>query len=643
MRRSIALMCLLLLLASPALLSAQALDLRLTEAYQGLAQPLFLTHAGDGSGRVFIVEKVGRIRIGRNGVLNPEPFLQLDIRGIGSEQGLLGLAFAPDFAQSGRFYVNFTNLLGQTEVSRFRVSADDPDRADPESKEVMLLISQPFSNHNGGWIGFGPDGYLYIATGDGGSGGDPDNHGQRLDTLLGKILRLDVSGATATIPPDNPFVNTANARPEIWAYGLRNPWRPSFDRATGDLWIADVGQETVEEVNVQPANSNGGENYGWRLLEGSQCYTPSCNPAGTVLPVAEYGRSLGCSVTGGYVYRGPHYPAMQGVYFFGDFCTAEMFATRRTGAGFGATSFVTSQLGPKGQFISSFGEDEAGNLYLISLLGGIFGLSDGEPVTGFIDPAISGTYYDPAQDGHGWLVEAILVDGEPAVLATWYTYLDGQPVWLIGVGQAAGDRIEVPLTITRGGGFSPDFDPATVIREHWGDASFHFPGGQQGSVIWSSDYPGFNDGSMPLLRLVEPAAGDQGPTQGIRSCHSGTWYQPAEDGHGLQVQVFGEGDERELLAVWYAYLEGEQRWMIGQGPIDGDGALVEMISADGPQFPPAFEPDLVERRPWGTLLFTALGANSARISWESVQPGYGSGELDLVRLTTMQGRECVAP
>jgi glucose/arabinose dehydrogenase len=633
-------LCALLMAGAATQASAQNLNLQLTEVYSGLMQPVFVTHAGDGSGRLFIVEQIGRVRIARDGVIADQAFLQLDMGRSGSEQGLLGLAFAPDYPQSGRLYVNYTNSQGNTEVVRFTVSSEDPDRVDLATAQLMLTIGQPFSNHNGGWLGFGPDGYLYIASGDGGNANDPDNHGQRLDTLLGKILRIDVAGDVATIPPDNPFVNTPGARPEIWAYGLRNPWRASFDRHSGDLWIADVGQSSREEVNFQPATAGGGQNYGWRTLEGTRCLTSGCSAAGTTLPVTEYDHSLGCSVSGGYVYRGSRYPNLRGQYLFGDFCSGRVFALRRTGSGATASSFTRVELGFSGELISSFGEDEQGNVYLVGYGGRVHLLSDGAPVADSIDPLVTGTWFDPQQDGHGWLTEAIEVGGEQALLATWYTYLDGEPVWLIGVGAADADEVVVPLTITRGGGFTPGFDPASVLREHWGEARFRFPGGQQASVSWDSSYPGFGSGSMPLTRLVYPAPDEAGTPSGLSPCHSGTWYQPAEDGHGLQVQVFGYGAQRQLLAVWYAYLDGTQRWMLGLGPVDGDSAHLDMISADGPGFPPDFDPGQVTRRTWGTLDFTVLDADTARIAWDSVQPGYGSGSLDLVRLTRMRGREC---
>ncbi|MBF8285408.1 MAG: hypothetical protein HW378_4323 [Anaerolineales bacterium] len=261
----------------------------------GLDEPVDLKHAGDGSGRLFVIEQPGRIRIVENGELLPDPFLDIEplVNSRGNEQGLLGLAFYPDYAANGLFFVNYTDVNGDTVVARYAVSADDPSRADPASAKIILQVDQPFPNHNGGDLVFGPDGYLYIGLGDGGSGGDPQGNGQNLNALLGKMLRIDVNhGDPYAIPPDNPFAGRAGARPEIWAYGLRNPWRYSFDRATGDLYIADVGQNAYEEVDFQPADSRGGENYGWNKYEGFHAYDGGATD-GLTMPVAEYAHAVG--------------------------------------------------------------------------------------------------------------------------------------------------------------------------------------------------------------------------------------------------------------------------------------------------------------------------------------------------------------
>ena len=283
----------------------------------GLDSPLAAVNAGDGSGRIFVVEQGGLIRIVRDGKLLPEPFLDVsaEIKS-GGERGLLGLAFHPDFPQDPRFFVDYTDTNGDTHVASFTVDAANPDRANAGSEQRLLFVDQPYANHNGGALAFGPDGDLYVALGDGGSGGDPHGNGQKLSTMLGKILRIDVgaAGATAyTVPPDNPFVSTSGAEPAIFLYGLRNPWRFSFDRATGDLWIGDVGQGAWEEVDVARAGTSG-ENYGWNRMEATHCFRPQegCDESGLTMPVAEYSHSDGCTVIGGYVYRGSGQPPHRG-------------------------------------------------------------------------------------------------------------------------------------------------------------------------------------------------------------------------------------------------------------------------------------------------------------------------------------------
>jgi len=328
----------------------------------GLRFPLDIQHAGDGASRLFIVEQEGRIRVLRNGVLLREPFLNISDRTVGQgESGLLGLAFPPNYAGKQHFYVNYTNLAGHTVIARYRVTAD-PDRADPSSETILLLIEQPYDNHNGGCLRFGPDGYLYIGAGDGGSGGDPHYHAQSRGSLLGKMLRVDVESAPGEMraPPGNPFVNEEFWNPFIWARGLRNPWRFSFDRATGDLWIGDVGEERAEEVDFQPASSRGGENYGWNRMEGLQCFLrPDCLTAPLAMPVIEYDRTQGCAVIGGHVYRGRESPPLEGTYIYGDLCSGRIWGLRRVGE-----NWVNSLLLETGFSISTFGEDEAGEVYV---------------------------------------------------------------------------------------------------------------------------------------------------------------------------------------------------------------------------------------------------------------------------------------
>jgi uncharacterized repeat protein (TIGR01451 family) len=341
----------------------------------GFSHPLQITHAGDGSQRLFVVEQNGHIRIIKNQALIEKIFLDISSRvSCCGERGLLGLAFPPNYANKGYFYVNYTNSGGDTVVARYYVTTD-PDVADPNSEEILLTIVQPFANHNGGHLAFGPDGYLYIGTGDGGSGGDPYNNGQSLNTLLGKILRIDVESGTTpyAIPATNPFASSAANRREIWAFGLRNPWKFSFDRQTGDLYIGDVGQTAYEEIDFQSASSPGGENYGWKIMEGTHCYNSnSCNQSGLTLPVAEYNHGEGCSVTGGIVYRGQRFPRLNGTYLYGDYCTGRIW---------GLTLLLKSQqnvqLFDASYPISTFGEDEAGEIYLTDYeAGAIYQITD---------------------------------------------------------------------------------------------------------------------------------------------------------------------------------------------------------------------------------------------------------------------------
>ena len=337
-------------------------EIRPVQIVTGVSGITDIQNAGDGSGRLFLVQQNGVIRAMRNGALLTTPFL--DIRGktrADGERGLLGLAFPPGFDGKQRFYVDYTDLNGDTVIAQYRVSPNS-DVADAASELVLLKIAQPFANHNGGQVRFGPDGYLYIAMGDGGSAGDPMRNGQNLGVLLGKLLRIDVesSPGQVRIPADNPFVNTAGARGEVWAYGLRNPWRFSFDRATSDLWIADVGQDTYEEVDFQPAASRGGENYGWNLMEGLHCYQAGCQMQGLTRPVAEYTHAAGgCSVSGGFVYRGRVSPGLRGIYLYGDYCSGRIWGVERQGNGWANRELLAS-----GFTITTFGEDEAGEVYV---------------------------------------------------------------------------------------------------------------------------------------------------------------------------------------------------------------------------------------------------------------------------------------
>ena len=372
-------------------LPAPAADLTATRVASGFANPVFATAPAGDTERLFVIEQnTGRVRILRlsTGEILADPFLTLPGGELstGGERGLLGMAFHPDYATNGRFFLNFTGSAGQTVIREYRVSTN-PDRADPASGQTLLEIAQPFSNHNGGWIGFGPDGFLYIATGDGGSANDPGNRAQDItDQLLGKILRIDpgtVADGSYAVPADNPFVGQ-DGDDEIWAYGLRNPWRCSFDRETGEFWIADVGQGAREEINLQPPGM-GGLNYGWRVFEGNRATGLGGGSPPYVAPIHEYNHDAGLSISGGYVYRGDRYPEMNGFYFFGDYVFSTIWSLQRDADGSASVVDRTAELTPDAGSIGSivsFGEDGVGELYLIDHDGEIFRIGTADSATG---------------------------------------------------------------------------------------------------------------------------------------------------------------------------------------------------------------------------------------------------------------------
>jgi glucose/arabinose dehydrogenase len=389
----------------PFTVSGTLQGISLQEVASGLDAPVAITHAGDD--RLFLTLREGEIVIFQGGRVLPAPFLDIRSRvGTAGEGGLLSVAFHPRYSTNGFFFVNYTNTAGDTVIDRFRISTNDPNRADTTSRRTLLTIVQPFSNHNGGQIKFGPDGYLYIGMGDGGAANDPACRAQRNDTLLGKMLRIDVDQNVETapfygVPSDNPFrgIGGATDMPdEVWATGLRNPWRFSFDRLTGDLWIGDVGQGQREEIDFQPAASRGGENYGWKMMEGTNCLStsacpstvPPCNSSALTLPVLEYDHGAGCSVTGGYVYRGNSLPQLRGTYFFGDLCSGQIWAATRQG-----DTFQVRRLGTTVSNLVTFGEDRQGELYVASIAGRLFrlvGEGGGNPTpkretVGLFDPS----------------------------------------------------------------------------------------------------------------------------------------------------------------------------------------------------------------------------------------------------------------
>ena len=353
----------------PAALSAG--QLRILRVTGGLSSPLGVTHAGDGSGRLFVVQRGGRVRVVKGGTLQPGSFLDAGSRiSCCGERGLLGLAFHPGFATNRYLFIYYTQTDGDIMISRLRANTALTSASLSTEQPLLQIEHSARSNHNGGALAFGPDGYLYIGVGDGGGSNDPDNNGQDKNSLLGKILRIDVDGTGSgpydmyAIPPDNPFVGV-NGADSVWAWGLRNPWRISFDRSTGNLFIGDVGQDRYEEVNRESNASTGGRNFGWDIMEGKHCRVSGCTPpANDVLPVAEYTHSLGCSITGGYVYRGSHRD-LQGLYVFGDFCSGRIWTMPN--AGNSITVRRDTSLN-----ISSFGESEAGELYVTDLNGVLY-------------------------------------------------------------------------------------------------------------------------------------------------------------------------------------------------------------------------------------------------------------------------------
>ncbi len=462
---------LLLLLAC--LLPAQG-PIRLLQIASGLTNPVDIQNAKDGTFRLFFVEQRGVIRVFRNGQLASAPFLDIAARiASGGERGLLGLAFPPEFARKQYFYVNYTNRQGNTVISRFPVTGN-PDVADPSSEQILLTVTQPFANHNGGQLQFGPDGFLYIGLGDGGSANDPQGNGQNRRALLGKMLRVDVESdrAQMTAAPGNPFANDSSYDPRIWAVGLRNPWRYSFDRGTGDLWIGDVGQNRLEEIDVQPASSRGGENYGWVVMEGNECVRAGCDRTGFVLPVQVYGRSEGASVTGGYVYRGRRFPDLTGLYFYADYTNGRIWALRRDGDRYANSLALASGLA-----ISSFGEDEDGEVYLADHTGGrIYQIAS---TSALAAPRFSDTSVGNAASGQAGLV--------PGSLATLY---GGNLTELSGIVSAP--RIPLPTTlagvsVTVAGRAAPLYAVANVRGQEQINfqVPFETPAGQAARVVVS--------------------------------------------------------------------------------------------------------------------------------------------------------------
>jgi len=494
-------------LLPPCIGSAQEIDLQFTRI-SNQSNVVDIRNAGDGSGRLFLVGQSGWIAIHKNGEDLGTPFLNIASQVLyKDEQGLLSLAFAPDFATSGYFYLWYTSNGGGMVLSRFKVS-DDPDIADPASEEFVLIVPQPFPNHNGGRLQFGPDGMLYLGLGDGGGSNDPDGNGQDGSNLLGSLIRIDVDPVHGSyaIPPDNPNATSSTVKREIWATGLRNPWRISFDGETGDLYIADVGQRTTEEVNVQPASSSGGENYGWDHMEGSQCLVSSCD-ASFVLPVASYGHDDGCSITGGEVYRGAHYPKLAGVYLYGDWCSGIIWGLKRDGGG-----WSNQMLADTNYAITTFGLDENGNMYLASG-DGIFLISDGQPVSGFlINAGLNDAWFNPATNGQGFLI-TVFPDRKEMFLA-WFTFdterppedvtaLLGEPGhrWLTAQGPYDGDTANLTIFVTEGGVFDAAEPAASTDQAGDGTLKLEFADCTEGLVNYEITSLGI-PGEIPIQRIA---------------------------------------------------------------------------------------------------------------------------------------------
>jgi glucose/arabinose dehydrogenase len=462
-----------------------------------------IRNAGDGSGRLFFVEQSGRIFVQQDGETESTLFISLRSRVEfdGGEQGLLSMAFAPDYATSGYFYVWYTGGGGGTVLARLQVS-DDPNVADPNSYQLVLAVPQPFPNHNGGRLKFGPDGMLYLGLGDGGGSSDPQGNGQDMTTLLGKLIRIDVDPAHGSyaVPADNPFVNDNAVRSEIWGSGLRNPWRIAFDTQTGELFIADVGQNEREEINVQPASSTGGENYGWDIWEGTNCFGGgACNGGTFTAPVHEYNHDNGdCSITGGEVYRGTAYPNLHGMYLYADYCTGRVWGLKQENG-----QWVDQLLADTAYNIPTFGLGEDGSVYMASTQR-VYLVSDGEPVPeGFsLNAGFNDAWYNPATDGQGFLTTVF--EGSGVIFLAWFTYdverppedveaILGDPGhrWLTAQGTFEGAVATMEVYETVGGVFDSG-DPAPAPAAPIGTMT----------ITWSNCNAALVSYDIPSLSLV---------------------------------------------------------------------------------------------------------------------------------------------
>ncbi len=531
----------------------------------GFIRPCDITNAGDD--RIFVVEQRGYIWIlDKNGNKLPAPFLNIDpiVGSTGTEQGLLGLAFHPNYPLTPYFFVNYTDNNGDTQVSRFSVSDTDPNLADPNSEWNLLQADQPYGNHNGGCVKFGPDGYLYIGLGDGGSGGDPQGNGQKKTTFLGKMLRIDVdNGSPYGIPPSNPFIADAVTLDEIWAIGVRNPWRFSFDRLTGDLWIGDVGQDAWEEIDFQPAGSPGGQNYGWRCYEGNHTFnTTGCPPMTEMtFPVAEYANSgpLGCSITGGFVYRGFSFPQLYGKYLYTDYCTGLLWSIVPDGAGGWTNTQIADLI--NGQLVS-FGENKNGELFALGNSNGIVyrvveNSEDWSYTITVLNPPCVGT-----TDG---LIQLVFPSNVPTPTITWN---DG------AIGPLRTDLPEGTYTATIVGAngsvatetvvLAPTVSISTVVSD------VVCPGGQDGAigiVVLGSQGPAtatWSDGATGLERIELPAGPYSVTVTSAEGCVFTESFNIVTLLPSPMPVIEAQGDTLNVVGSYEDY-----HWLLGGAPITG--------------------------------------------------------------------------
>ncbi len=597
-----------------------------------------IVNAGDGSGRLFLVEQLGRILILENGEDIETPFL--NIRSIvlaQDEQGLLSLAFAPDFGSSGFFYVWYTGKGGGMILARYKIS-EDPNIADPQSREVILIANQPFPNHNGGRLQFGPDGMLYLGLGDGGGSGDSQGNAQNLGTLLGKLIRIDVNPIHGTydIPDDNPFKGSGTVRNEIWALGLRNPWRISFDSDTGDLFIADVGQDSTEEVNFQAANSTGSENYGWNTMEGSKCSVNGCNMAGLILPVSEYDHGLGCAITGGEIYRGKAYPNLVGMYLYGDYCSGNIWGLSRNGNQWSTQLLINSFF-----TIPTFGKGEDGSIYLSDISNGIYLISDGEviPEGSQINAGHAGAWFYPPTSGQGQFID--IEPENQTMFLSWFTYTDAASAnpteqrWLTALGNYSGDTAVLDLHETLGGKFD---DPQAVSTNKIGEVTVNFSDCEQGLMSYSIPAENLH-GSFPMQRVIS-GSGNVCQARSLITVEAvdinagmdGSWFDTNTSGQGFFIDAHPDPEGGNTIFVsWFTYgnaTASGQRWLTALGSYAGSVAEIDVHETTGGSFD---DPQTPTTTKVGTMSIDFSDCSNALLSY-TLPADPAAGEIAITRV-----------